>query len=201
MPPLVSHRRVRPSVRRSVVPFPPAARTKTMTFGTFSSSLGTLLIAASARGISFVAFGDSALELKQALRAEFPRASITEDASQVVAWARSIEAMLRGVESRGSLPTDTSGTDFQELVWEQLRRIPRGERCTYQELAVRIGKPKAVRAVAQACATNNVAVIVPCHRVVRTDGALGGYRWGVRRKEALLSIERAVTETQRARRT
>ncbi|MBM3906864.1 MAG: methylated-DNA--[protein]-cysteine S-methyltransferase [Gemmatimonadetes bacterium] len=97
------------------------------------------------------------------------------------------------------LPLDPLGTSFQRLVWEELRRIPRGATRSYREIAERIGRPTAARAVAQACARNPIAVVVPCHRVVRDSGELGGYRWGVERKQALLNAERAAAETSRPR--
>ncbi|MHB8837366.1 MAG: methylated-DNA--[protein]-cysteine S-methyltransferase [Gemmatimonadaceae bacterium] len=163
-------------------------------FGTFASSLGVLLVAATSHGICFVALGDDAAALQNDLHAAFPRASVTEDTPHLREWAREIEHLLTGAAPSVALPLRTSGTPFQERVWAELRRIPPGERCSYQELARRIGKPTAARAVAQACASNRVAVLVPCHRVVRGTGDLGGYRWGVERKRALLEAERAAVE-------
>ena len=170
-----------------------------VSFGAFDSSLGVLLVAATEHGICFVAMGDDTAALKRDLHAAFPRASITEDASLLEAWAHEIERLLAGAAPTVALPLCTSGTPFQERVWAELRRIPSGERYSYQALAARIGKPTAARAVAQACARNRVAVLIPCHRVVRGDGELGGYRWGVARKSAILDAERDASETRRAR--
>lgn len=165
--------------------------------GAFPSTLGTLLIAATARGICFVALGDNENELRRELHAAFPQASVKVGASSLKDMADQIERMLAGAEPNEDLPLDTMGAPFQENVWAELRRIPRGERCSYRQLAERIGRPTAARAVAQACASNRIAVLVPCHRVVRSDGELGGYRWGIDRKRAILNAERATVETAR----
>ena len=162
-------------------------------FGLFDTPLGTMIIAGTAHGVCHVAFGDDPGALEQALRAEFSRASLTRDASTVRAWATDIIAQLEGRARQVELPLDVAGTTFQQQVWTELRRIPFGEMRSYQELAVTIGRPGAARAVARACASNRVAVVIPCHRVVRGTGALGGYRWGLERKRKLLDTERAVS--------
>ncbi len=159
-------------------------------FDLFDTSLGTMLIAGTAHGVCHVAFGDDPATLERALRVEFSRAAITRGSATVRAWARDIVAQLDGRTHRIDLPLDVPGTPFQQQVWTELRRIPFGERRSYQELAVTIGRPTAARAVARACASNRVAVVIPCHRVVRGTGALGGYRWGLERKQKLLDAER-----------
>jgi AraC family transcriptional regulator, regulatory protein of adaptative response / methylated-DNA-[protein]-cysteine methyltransferase len=159
-----------------------------------SSPLGRLLVAATDRGISALYLGEADAPLESALRKEYPRAKICRDmrASAMLAdWVEKILAHLRGSEPHLDLPTDVQATAFQRRVWEELRRIPYGATRTYTDVARLIGKPSAVRAVARACATNPVSVVVPCHRVVRQDGSLAGYRWGLKRKLALLEHEQA----------
>lgn len=152
------------------------------------TSAGTLLVAATDRGICSVALGDSRTALESALRREYPAATLEPDDVQLAGWA---EAVVRLVEGQGDaeVPLDLRGTVFQRRVWEALRRIPRGSTRTYGEIARVIGRPGAARAVAAACAGNPIAVVVPCHRVVRGDGGPGGYRWGMERKRALLARE------------
>jgi AraC family transcriptional regulator of adaptative response/methylated-DNA-[protein]-cysteine methyltransferase len=151
--------------------------------------LGRLLVAATARGICMVSLGDSAAQLAANLRREYPNATIHREASGVVPWAKTILKYLRGNQSRLNLPLDVEATAFQRRVWEELRRIPYGITRSYKQIAQAIGRPKAVRAVARACATNPVSLVIPCHRVLRSDGSLGGYRWGLGRKRALLETE------------
>lgn len=156
------------------------------------SPLGRLLVGATEKGISAVYLGKSDKELDGALREEYPRAEISEDAqarAELRTWVEKIVAHLKGKEPHLDLPTDVQGTAFRRRVWEELRKIPYGKTMTYTDVAKRIGKPKAIRAVARACATNPVSVVVPCHRVVRQDGSLAGYRWGLERKQALLEKE------------
>jgi AraC family transcriptional regulator of adaptative response/methylated-DNA-[protein]-cysteine methyltransferase len=164
-------------------------------FGIFPSPLGRLLIAASAYGICYVALGDNAGALERGLLDEFPEASPADAASPMADWSAEITRLLLGAAPTMTLPLDPLGTAFQKRVWAELRRIPRGRTRSYRDIAERIGQPSAVRAVAQACASNPVAVLIPCHRVVRSTGALGGYRWGAERKQALLNAEHAATET------
>jgi AraC family transcriptional regulator of adaptative response/methylated-DNA-[protein]-cysteine methyltransferase len=151
--------------------------------------LGLVLVAATVRGISAVYLGDSAAPLEKELALEYPSAEIRKDANGMSKWVRGVLEHLRGCEPHANLPTDVQATAFQRRVWEELRRIPYGCTRTYAEVARAIGKPKAVRAVAHACAKNPVSVVVPCHRVVRGDGNLAGYRWGLERKRALLKSE------------
>jgi AraC family transcriptional regulator of adaptative response/methylated-DNA-[protein]-cysteine methyltransferase len=160
-----------------------------------SSTLGRLLVAATDRGISALYLGESDGDLKHALRKEYPRAKISSasDESQTLkGWLAKILDHLRGKQPDLDLPTDVQATAFQRRVWQELRRIPYGTTQTYTQIARKIGKPTAIRAVARACATNPVSVVVPCHRVVREDGNLAGYRWGINRKQALLEHESAV---------
>jgi len=154
-----------------------------------SSPLGRLLVGATGRGISALYLGDSDERLETALRKEYPRAEIRRDRNGLEGWIDKILAHMRGQEPHLDLPTDVQATAFQRRVWEELRRIPYGVTRTYSEVARAIGRPTAVRAVARACATNPVSVVVPCHRVVREDGDLAGYRWGLERKRALLENE------------
>ena len=151
--------------------------------------LGWLLVAATERGICRVALGADAGTLERALRAEFPAADVGPDRGTLKLWVGALAAHLEGREPHLDLPLDVRATAFQRRVWEELRKIPSGTTRSYTAVARAIGQPSATRAVARACATNPAALIVPCHRVVRADGALGGYRWGVERKRALLERE------------
>src|SRR5216117_3705402 len=154
---------------------------------TVATSLGRLLVAATERGVCRVMLGDTAEALEADLLSEFPTARVVEDQSgKLAGWVGAILAYLDGREPHLDLPLDIRATAFQRRVWQELQRIPFGKTRSYGEVARRIGQPNATRAVARACATNPAALIIPCHRVVREDGALGGYRWGVERKEALL---------------
>lgn len=154
-----------------------------------NSPLGRLLVGATDRGISALYLGESDARLEAALQKEYSRADIRRDRNGLEGWVGRILAHLRGQEPHLDLPTDVQATAFQRRVWEELRRIPYGTTRTYREVARAIGHPTAVRAVARACATNPVSVVVPCHRVVREDGNLAGYRWGLERKRALLERE------------
>ena len=156
-----------------------------------SSPLGRLLVGATQRGISALYLGKDDAALETTLRNEYPRAEISRDRNGLEGWVGKIMEHLRGREPNLDLPTDVQATAFQRRVWEELRKIPYGATRTYSQVARAIGKPKAIRAVARACATNPVSVVVPCHRVVREDGKLAGYRWGVERKQTLLEHESA----------
>jgi AraC family transcriptional regulator, regulatory protein of adaptative response / methylated-DNA-[protein]-cysteine methyltransferase len=160
------------------------------------SPLGRLLVGATQRGISAVYLGESDAALRSELRREYPRATLTVEERGhkagergLRAWVEKIVAHLGGQEPHLDLPTDVQATAFQRRVWEELRRIPYGATRTYSEVARAIGRPTAIRAVARACATNPTSVVVPCHRVIRGDGNLAGYRWGIERKRTLLSQE------------
>jgi AraC family transcriptional regulator, regulatory protein of adaptative response / methylated-DNA-[protein]-cysteine methyltransferase len=154
-------------------------------------SLGLLLVAVTERGISGVSLGDSEEALVAALRAELPAAELVRAADAHDRLVDSVVAHVEGKTGADALPLDVRATAFQWQVWRALQRIPEGATRTYQEIARELGRPSAARAVARACASNRVAILIPCHRVVRGDGALGGYRWGVARKAALLAREGA----------
>lgn len=164
------------------------------------SPLGRLLVGSTARGISAVYLSDSDRTLYSALRLEYPRAELLDDGAghhssgALGNWVKQIVEHLSGRVPDLDLPTDVRATAFQRRVWEELRKIPYGTTLTYTDVARAIGKPSAVRAVARACATNPTAVVVPCHRVVRQDGELAGYRWGIRVKKSLLEKEAAAAE-------
>jgi AraC family transcriptional regulator of adaptative response/methylated-DNA-[protein]-cysteine methyltransferase len=153
--------------------------------------LGRVLVAATERGISAVYMGDRDSDLVAALRKEYPNAEIRAGSGEHSKWVRAIVRHLSGSNPQLDLPTDVVATAFQRRVWEALRSIPLGATRTYSEVARSIGQPSAIRAVAHACATNPVSIVVPCHRVVRTHGTLGGYRWGLGRKKLLLEREKA----------
>ena len=156
-----------------------------------ASDLGKMLVAKTERGICSVTFGDTEKELVENLKNEFSAAEIGEDKSGLNTAVKSILNLLEGKEKRFALPLDIQATAFQLQVWETLRKIPYGETRSYKQVAESIGKPSAVRAVARACATNPTALITPCHRVVRENGDLSGYRWGVKRKQEILAKEAA----------
>ena len=140
--------------------------------------------------MSAVYLGASDARLETALKKEYPRAEIQRDNTGLGKWVSKILDHLRGREPHLHLPVDIQATAFQRRVWQELRRIPYGTTKTYSEVARAIGRPSAVRAVARACATNPVSVVVPCHRVVREDGQLAGYRWGLEIKQKLLATEK-----------
>ncbi len=154
-----------------------------------ASPLGPVLVAATSRGISAVYLGENEGRLESELRREYPNAEIRRDRKGLENWVGKIVEHLSGNAPHLDLPTDVQATAFQRRVWEELRRIPYGTTRTYKQVARAIGQPSAVRAVARACATNPVSIVVPCHRVVRGDGKLAGYRWGLSRKQALIEHE------------
>jgi AraC family transcriptional regulator of adaptative response/methylated-DNA-[protein]-cysteine methyltransferase len=165
-----------------------------ISYAIVESSLGKLLIAATEKGVCSVTLGDSESALETNLKQEFPQAQIQRDEAALTVAAKAIVDHLEGRTSHIDLPLDIQATAFQLKVWEQLRAIPSGQTCSYSEVAKAIGQEKAIRAVARACATNPVALVIPCHRVIREDESLGGYRWGLERKKKLLAEERARTE-------
>jgi AraC family transcriptional regulator, regulatory protein of adaptative response / methylated-DNA-[protein]-cysteine methyltransferase len=156
--------------------------------------LGRLLVAATERGVCAVRLGDSDEALQSDLRNEYPAADIKHSQAAVEKSVQLLLDYLRGEQPRLELPLDIQATAFQWKVWEKLRAIPLGETRSYGEVAKALGKPGAVRAVARACASNPVALVIPCHRVIREDQSLGGYRWGLERKRRLLDNERTAPE-------
>jgi AraC family transcriptional regulator of adaptative response/methylated-DNA-[protein]-cysteine methyltransferase len=160
-----------------------------ITFTSLVTPLGVVIVATTERGVCAVRIGDAEATLEQELANEFPRATLHRDDEGLRHVASVIALAVRGEGETTSLPLDLQGTTFQVRVWEALRRVPRGTTLTYSQLAESIGSPRAVRAVGSACAANPVALVVPCHRIVRRDGSLGGYRWGLEVKEALLAAE------------
>ncbi len=160
--------------------------------------LGRMLLAATDKGICAISFGDEDAELEDFLRGEYPAAQVERDREGLEAWVQALLAHLEGAQPDLALPLDLQATAFQLQVWAELRKIPYGESRSYAEVAGAIGQPAAVRAVAQACARNPAVLVTPCHRVVRSDGSLGGYRWGIQRKQALLGREKVRKGTQAA---
>src|ERR1017187_1871495 len=156
---------------------------------TAKCALGRMLVAATGKGICKVSFGDSAGALERSLQEEFPAAAVRRGGANLKVWMRVILRHLNGHQPRLDLPLDIRATAFQSRVWTALQSIPYGETRSYKQIAKAVGRPKAIRAVARACATNGVAVLIPCHRVVRENGDLAGYRWGLKRKRALLAKE------------
>lgn len=164
----------------------------TIRFTVVGSPLGHLLVAATERGVCCVRFGEADAILEEALRREYPAATVERRAGELETWVAAISRSLTRSADLLTLPLEVRATAFQLRVWQELRRIPPGETRTYAQIAAAIGRPAAARAVARACASNPVALAVPCHRVVRKDGGLGGYRWGVDRKRELLVREGAL---------
>ncbi len=162
----------------------------TITFAIAPTPLGRILVAATELGLCAVRFGESAPELERSLREEFHAAVLHRDDAAMERYIEPLLASIRGQNTTIDLPLDVRATAFQKKVWEKLCQIPRGETRSYSEIARAIRDPRAVRAVARACASNPVAIAVPCHRVIGSDGELAGYRWGVKRKEKLLEAER-----------
>ena len=163
---------------------------QTVRYSTAACPLGRLLVASTERGLCAVQLGESEAALEGALRKDYPRAEVVRDDRVLKPMLAAILAHLDGDVPRLDLPLDVAATSFQWRVWRSLQAIPYGETRSYAQVAAALGQPKAVRAVARACASNRVALLVPCHRVVRTDGSLGGYRWGVARKRRLLEKEK-----------
>jgi AraC family transcriptional regulator of adaptative response/methylated-DNA-[protein]-cysteine methyltransferase len=155
------------------------------------TSLGLLLVAVTERGVCSVSLGDDEAALVEALRAEYPQAELARATDANDRLVDAVVAHVEGKAGADELPLDVRATAFQWQVWRALQRIPEGATRSYQAVAEELGRPTAARAVARACASNRVAVLIPCHRVVRGDGALGGYRWGIARKAALLAREGA----------
>ena len=160
------------------------------------SLLGRMLIAATDKGICAIQFANSDEELIHGLKHEFPFASRRRDDEAMQQWRNDLLRQMRGQELSSMLPLDIQATAFQRRVWTYLQSIPPGATRSYSQVAKAIGQPTASRAVARACASNPVAVAIPCHRIVRNNGDMGGYRWGTERKKALLEMEREPAESQ-----
>ena len=163
----------------------------TIHYSTVPTSLGLLLVAVTERGICSASLGDDEGALVEQLKHEYPKATLARATDANDRLVDAVVAYVEGRASAGSLPLDLRATAFQWQVWRALQRIPEGATRSYQAIAAALGRPTAARAVARACASNRVAVLIPCHRVVRGDGGLGGYRWGIARKAALLAREGA----------
>jgi AraC family transcriptional regulator of adaptative response/methylated-DNA-[protein]-cysteine methyltransferase len=155
-------------------------------------TLGRLMVAATQKGICFVSLGDGDDELLAELRRDYALADIRHDPARLGPWVRAIVGFLSGQETKLDLPLDVRATAFQWRVWRELQAIPYGSTRSYRDIAAALGTPKAIRAVGRACATNPVSLVIPCHRAVRADGGLAGYRWGIARKQKLLDRERKV---------
>jgi len=164
---------------------------ETIRYTLAETPLGWALVAATERGICMTALGDERAVLEGELRGRFPAAELVEAGGALADWARQIVRFVTAPGTQPDLPLDLRGTAFQARVWRALQKVPPGRTATYSEIAAALGQPSAVRAVARACAANKLALLVPCHRIVRTDGDLAGYRWGIERKRALLARERA----------
>ena len=176
-----------PAARRA------GGRGETIRYTTVKTALGWALVAATSRGICMTALGDEQAPLEADLRRRFPAALIWPADDQLKRWAERIVRFVTDPAEQPDLPLDIRGTAFQARVWRALQKVPPGRTATYTEIAAALGQPKAVRAVAAACAANKLALLVPCHRIVRQDGDLAGYRWGIARKRALLAAENAAT--------
>ena len=153
------------------------------------TSLGHVLVGATERGISAIYLGENDKQLVAELRAEYSKADVSRNSEGNAAWVKEIIKRIEGEAPSVELPLDVQATAFQRRVWQELQKIPLGTTRTYRQVARALGKPNSVRAVARACATNPVSIVVPCHRVIRTDGQLAGYRWGLKRKQELLERE------------
>jgi AraC family transcriptional regulator of adaptative response/methylated-DNA-[protein]-cysteine methyltransferase len=167
-------------------------------FTTVATPLGQALVAATQRGICMTALGDDRVGLEAELRQRFPKAELVAADAALAGWAARIVRFITRPGEQPDLPLDIRGTAFQARVWRALQKIPPGRTATYRDIATVLGQPRAVRAVAQACASNKLALLVPCHRVVRSDGDLAGYRWGIERKRELIARERAATTADAA---
>jgi len=161
----------------------------TIFFATTECYLGQLLLSQTETGICAISIGDDASKLISDLQKQFPQASLIANDSSAQHNVKQLEQWLAAPHTHLTFPLDLQGTAFQKQVWQALQNIPLGSTTTYTKLAQTLGKPKAIRAVANACAANNIALLIPCHRVIRSDGTLSGYRWGIDRKQTLLDSE------------
>ena len=171
-------------------------RGQRISYGLTQSPIGRMLVAATEKGVCALRFGQQE-EVLQELRSEFPNAQLERDEAAVARYAEVVLEYLSDRTQTVCLPLDVQASDFQQRVWTALQQIPAGEKRSYTEVAASIGQPGAARAVARACAANPVALAIPCHRVVRATGALGGFRWGTDRKATLLERENSSTSRRR----
>jgi AraC family transcriptional regulator, regulatory protein of adaptative response / methylated-DNA-[protein]-cysteine methyltransferase len=167
-------------------------------YGIAGSTLGAVLVAMSAAGVCAIFLGDDSAVLEKDLRQRFADADLRHDDKALRPILGAVVKLIERPERGLDVPLDIRGTHFQRRVWNALREIPAGKTASYADIANRLGEPKAMRAVAQACGANPIAVMIPCHRVVRSDGALSGYRWGVERKRVLLQRERPARTDSRS---
>ena len=175
--------------RTVLIPREADARREAIRFAVGQTTLGAILVASSTTGIAAILIGDDPQALSRELQGRFPHAILIDGDRDYESFVARVAGFVDTPGSTLDVPLDVRGTAFQRRVWQALRRIPVGTTVTYAELAQDIGAPKSGRAVAGACAANNIAVAIPCHRVVRTDGSLSGYAWGVERKRLLLERE------------
>jgi AraC family transcriptional regulator of adaptative response/methylated-DNA-[protein]-cysteine methyltransferase len=167
-------------------------------YATSGNGSERFLVAGTSRGVCALYMGENDAQLEAGLRREYPEAAIYRNPRRVSRWVREISRHLAGRQPQLDLPLDVPGTAFQRRVWATLRAIPYGETRSYTDVARQLGRPQARRAVARACATNPVSLVIPCHRVIRGDGGLGGYGGGEKRKQALLDREKRVCRKSRA---
>ena len=179
----------RPQLGMKATEYRASGRGQRVSYAVFELEIGNMLLAATPRGLCAVKLGDDARLLRRQLAEEFSAAELVEDPGVLREFKERISSFVQGKARLDRVPLDIRGTVFQKKVWDALRRIPRGETRTYQQIAREIGAPRAVRAVGSACGANPVALVVPCHRALRRDGGLGGYAWGIERKRKLLELE------------
>ncbi|MEP0909327.1 bifunctional DNA-binding transcriptional regulator/O6-methylguanine-DNA methyltransferase Ada [Leptolyngbya sp. GB1-A1] len=177
-------------IRYAIMQLPPWGTAK-------QPSFGWLLVAATQQGLCSVRLGETALELEQELQQEFKAAQLQPDDPELQQWVQHLLDYLGGAQALPALPIDVQATAFQIRVWEALRAIPLGTTASYSDIAQQIGQPKSVRAVARACASNPIALVIPCHRVIQKGGGLSGYRWGIDRKQELLSLEKQLAAPEK----
>jgi len=168
--------------------------TETIRYAWGESSLGSFMVALSQRGVVALDFTEPGPEFLAVLGQRFPGAILVEDPQSLAGTIARAAALIERPERTSDLPLDPRGSDFELRVWDALRQIPAGETASYGEIAARIGAPRETREVGEACAANTLAILIPCHRVVKKDGSIAGYRWGVRRKRALLARERQAAQ-------
>lgn len=167
-----------------------------ISYAVASTPLGKLMLAATEQGVCFIQITEDEKTFLKDIRHKYPNSSIApvsgKHKKQVADWMTTINGYLKGKNEFPEIPLDVKGTDFQLKVWKLLRKIPSGELRSYKEVAKAAGRPKAVRAIASACARNAVALVIPCHRVVHSDGSISGYRWGIKRKQTLINLEKSI---------